>query len=178
MTAPATKHARLVVAPMPATRRYATAVGVRWEEGESAHLKSPATAPSRSALSAPTASGSYASSCGDTSTSRGQQGGWTGTGDTHVLGRCSTPRGSPDVVEDEDLAHEQCGGDGPMAPEQREHLRATSGRVVPLTTKAHPVGRIRRALLHLHSQGCRGRGRGRRRKRSLVAMEPWAVRFG
>ena len=98
--------------PVSRTSMCDSGVGVRWEESESAHLKPPAADPSRSAPSAATMRGSYAPSCDETSTPRCQHGGWTGKGGTGGIQRRGTPSGSSKVVDDDDLAHQQCGGDG------------------------------------------------------------------
>ena len=87
LRSPATRHARLVSSAMSAMHRYASLREVGWKEGESAHLKSPAAAPSCSAPSTATIRGSYGSSCDAASTPCGQQGGWTGTGGTGTIGR-------------------------------------------------------------------------------------------
>ena len=112
LTSPAAKHARLVSSAMSAMHRYASLRKVGWEEGESAHRRPAAAAPSRSAPSPATMRGSYASSRDAASTPRGQQGGWTGTGGTGTIGQRGTPASSSKVVGDDDLAHEQCCGDG------------------------------------------------------------------
>ena len=82
------------VSPRSAMRWCGTAVGQRWEEGEGAYRKPRAAAPSCSVPSPAMMSGSHGSSCDDASTPRGQHGGWTGTGETGVIGRRSTPAGS------------------------------------------------------------------------------------
>ena len=107
LTSPATKHARLVSSAMSAMHRYASLRKVGWEEGESAHQRPAAAAPSRSAPPPATIRGPYRSSCAAASTPRGQQGGWTGTGGTGTIGRRGTPASSLNVVGDEDLAHQQ-----------------------------------------------------------------------
>jgi len=82
LTSPASKYARLVISAMLAMHRYAPLCRVRWEEVESAHLKSSVAAPSCSAPSPATMHGSYASPCDETSTSSGRQAAWAGTGRT------------------------------------------------------------------------------------------------
>ena len=106
LRSPATRHARLVSSAMSAMHRYASLRKVGWKEGESAHLKSPAAAPSCSSPSPATMRGSYASSRDAAITPRGQQGGWTGTGGTGTIGRRGTPAGTKNVVGAEDLAHQ------------------------------------------------------------------------
>ena len=94
LTSPATKRAWWVSSAVSAMHRYASLRKGRWEEGESAHLKSPAAAPSCSSPPAATIRGSYASSRDAASTSRSRQGGWTVTGGTGLIRRRGTPEGS------------------------------------------------------------------------------------
>jgi hypothetical protein len=91
---PATKHALLVNSAMSAIHRYASLCEVEREEGESAHRKAAAAAPSYSALLAATVDGPHGSSCDDSSTPRARQSGWTVTGGTGMIGRRGTPEGS------------------------------------------------------------------------------------
>jgi hypothetical protein len=92
----------------------ALCIAMRGEVGgdECAHRRPAAAAPSCSAPSTATIRGSYGSSCDAASTPCGQQGGWTGTGETGLVRRRDTPSGSSNVVGYEDLAHEHCGSDG------------------------------------------------------------------
>ena len=106
LTSPATKRAQLVSSAMPAMHRYASLCEVGWEEGESAHRKSSAAAPSRSAPPPAMIRGPYGSSCDAASTPRGRQGGWTVTGGMGTIGRRGTPASSLNVVGDEDLGHQ------------------------------------------------------------------------
>ena len=106
MTSPATKHARLVSSAMSAMHRYASLCEVGWEEGESAHRRPAAAAPSCSAPPPAAMRGPYASSRDAASTPCGQKGGWTGTGGTGAIGRRGTPAGTKNVVGAEDLAHQ------------------------------------------------------------------------
>ena len=76
--------------------------------GECAHRKSSATAPSSSASPAAMMRGSHASSCDQTSTPRGQQGGWTATGGTPAP-RAACPCSLPSVAR----------GEGPLAWRER-----------------------------------------------------------
>ena len=158
LTSPATKRAWWVSSAVSAMHRYATLREVGWEEGESAHRKSAVAAPSRSAPPPATIRGPYGSSCDAASTPRGRQGGWTVTGGTGMIGRRGTPASSSKVVGDEDLGHQQCCGDRWKRPGQREHLRATCRHVAALSSQEWLTVRIRKVVLHLQSQGCRGRG--------------------
>ena len=158
LRSPATRHARLVSSVMSAMHRYASLRKVGWEEGESAHRKSAVAAPSRSAPPPATIRGPYGSSCDAASTPRGRQGGWTVTGGTGTIGRRGTPASSSKVVGDEDLGHQQCCRDGWKQPGQREHLRATCRHLAALSSQEWLTVRIRKVVLHLQSQGCRGRG--------------------
>ena len=157
MTSPASKYARLVISAMLAMHRYAPLCRVRWEEVESAHLKSSVAAPSCSAPSPATMHGSYASPCDETSTSSGRQAAWAGTGRTGVIGRCGTPADSSKVVSNEHFAHEHCGRDGCMQCGQRDHLRAAYRQMAALSSQECTTVRIRKDLLHLQSSSCRGR---------------------
>ena len=147
LTGPATRHARWVSSPRSAMHRYASLRKVGWEEGESAHQRPAAAAPSCSAPSPATMCGSYGSSGDAASTPCGQQGGWTGTGGTGTIGRRGTPSGSCNVVGDEDIAHQQRVGDEWKQPGQREHLRATYRHLAAVSSQECLSVRIRRALL-------------------------------
>ena len=112
LTSPATKHSRLVSSLRSAMHRFASLCEVGWEEGESAHLKSPVAAPSCPSPPEATMCGSYASSRDAASTQRGRKGGWTVTGETGTIGQRGTPSSSRNVVGDADLAHGQRDDDG------------------------------------------------------------------
>ena len=155
---PATKHALLVNSAMSAMHRYASLCEVEREEGESAHRKAAAAALSYSAPLAATVDGPHGSSCDDSITPRARQSGWTVTGGTGMIGRRGTPEGSSNVVGDEDLAHQQCGGDKWMQPGQHKHLRATCRQVAAVSSQECLPVKICGPLLHLQSSSCRGRG--------------------
>jgi hypothetical protein len=104
----------LVISAISVMYRYASLYRVRWEEVESAHLKSSVAVQSCSTPSPASVHGSYASPCDETSTSSGRQAAWAGTGRTGVIGRRSTLSDSSKIVSNEDLVHEQCSRDGYM----------------------------------------------------------------